>query len=173
MMQACAEERWAEVPNTFVKRLQSMIRSLPMDTLATQNVEPPPEAHTRSNPTPCIPSNIGPSSNQISHQDYRGQQPGGSPFNPPLHRRPSGLEANVVDIGITRQRVLFLVKQSGDYKLAQICVSNINSYTFLSTMRTEYFRLRGVLRGWFSIWRYSHCDFYKVSALVWYFRDVY
>jgi hypothetical protein len=73
-------------------------------------------------------------------------------------------------MSITRHRVLFLAKKGGDYRLAQICVSNMNCYTFFSTMNKEYFRLRGVLRGWFSVWRYSHCEFYKVSAIAWYSR---
>ncbi|KAJ5324219.1 hypothetical protein N7476_002819 [Penicillium atrosanguineum] len=157
----CGEERWAEVPNALVKRLQSIIRSLPVDTLATQITQPPPEAHTRSNPNPRSVLNNRLISNQTSYQDHRVGQPGGSSSNPSLHRRPSGLKANIADMSISRRRVLFLAKKGGDYKLAQIRVSNMNSHTFFSTMKKEYFRLRGVLRGWFSVWRYSHCDFYK------------
>lgn len=172
MMQPCGEERWAEVPNTFVKRLQSIIRRLSMDTTATKNTQLPPEAHTRSNPTSCSTPNNSLVSNRITNLDHGRQQPGGSSSNPSPHRRPSGLKANIVDMSITRHRILFLAKQGGDYRLAQICVSNLNCHTFFSIMKKEYFRLRGVLRGCFSVWRYSHCDFYKVSAVVRYSRDV-
>jgi hypothetical protein len=172
-MQACGEERWAEIPNTFVKRFQSIIRSLPMDTLAAQNMKSPPEAPTRSDLTPHNASEKRQISNQISGQGHNGKQPGGSRFNPPLHRRPSGLKADIVDLDITQHRVLFLAKQGGDYKLAQIRVTNANCHTFFRTMKKEYYRLRGLLRGWFSVWRYSHCDFYKASALIRLFGDVY
>ena len=33
---------------------------------------------------------------------------------------------------------------------------------FFVNVKTEYQRLRGYLRCWFSIWRLSHCDFVKV-----------
>ncbi|CAI7654833.1 unnamed protein product [Penicillium crustosum] len=156
----CGEERWAEVPNTLVKRLQSIIRCLPVVTSPTQITQPPPEVHTRSDPSPCgIQNSI--ISDQGSYENHGVEQPNGSPSYFSLHRRPSGIKANIADISITRHRVLFLAKKGGDYRLAQICVSNMNCYTFFSTMKKEYFRLRGVLRGWFSVWRYSHCEFYK------------
>ena len=167
MIQVCGEERWAEVPNALVKRLQSIIRSLPVDTLATQITQPPPEAHIISDPNPRSALNTSLNSSQISYQDHRGQQPSGAPSNSSLHRPPSGLKA---DMSTTQHRVLFLAKQGGDYRLAQICVSNMTCHTFFSTMKMEYFRLRGVLRGWFSVWRYSHCDFYKVSVFILYLR---
>ncbi|KAJ5301623.1 hypothetical protein N7508_006486 [Penicillium antarcticum] len=156
----CGEERWAEVPNTLVKRLQSIIRRLPVDSLVTQLTPPPPEAHT-SNPNPCNVPNISVTSNQTSYQGHRVKQPDGSPSNPSLRLRPSGHNVNSADMSITRQHVLFLAKQGGDYRLAQICISNMTCHSFFSTMKKEYFRLRGVLRSWFSVWRYSHCDFYK------------
>lgn len=151
------------MPNTLVKRFQSIIRRLPVDSLVTQITSPPP-THT-SNPNPCNILNSNLISNQTSHQDHIVEQPDGSPSNPSLRPRPSGLKVNIADLSITRQRVLFLAKQGGDYRLAQICVSNMTCHTFFSTMKKEYFRLRGVLRSWFSVWRYSHCDFYKVSTI--------
>ncbi|KAJ5429553.1 hypothetical protein N7491_006569 [Penicillium cf. griseofulvum] len=170
---ACGDERWAEIPNHFAKRLQSIIKSLPIDNLATQIMQTPPEAHTTSNRAPSSVPNNSLASNRASHQDHRGQEPARLPSNPSILRQPSGVKANIVDTTITRHRVLFLAKQGGDYRLAQIGVSNTNSHTFFITMRKEYFRLRGVIRGWFSVWRYSHCDFYKVNAPVWNLRDDY
>jgi hypothetical protein len=154
------------VPSTLVKRLQSIIRSIRVVGLATQTTPPPPEAHT-SNPNPSSVLNNSLVSSHTSYQVYKVEQSHGSSSSPSLHLRRSGLKANIVDMSITRQRVLFLAKRGGDYRLAQICVSNMNSHTFFSSMRKEYYRLRGFLRTWFSVWRYSHCDFYKVSAIAW------
>lgn len=138
-----------------------------MNTLATQITQPPPEAHTIPDSNPRSALNTSLISSQISCQDHGGQQPSGAPSNSSLHCPPSGLKA---DMSTTKHRVLFLAKKGGDYRLAQICVSNMTCHTFFSTMKMEYFRLRGVLRGWFSVWRYSHCDFYKVSVFILYFR---
>ncbi|OTA69145.1 hypothetical protein K449DRAFT_411975 [Hypoxylon sp. EC38] len=57
-------------------------------------------------------------------------------------------------------RVLFVVKRGPDYKMAQIGVDMLPCHVFFSTLRAKYFDLRGFLRSWFSVWRYSHCDFY-------------
>lgn len=169
-MQACGDERLAEVPNAFAKRLRSIIRSLPTETTATQNIQPPEGIHVRSDSTPHRASNDT-ISIQVPHQDDGSQQAGGSSSNPSLHHRPSGLKPNTFDMSVNQQRVLLLAKQGEDYKLAQICVGNSNCDIFFGTLKEEYFRLRGVLRGWFSIWRFSHCDFYKVNASVWLSKD--
>jgi hypothetical protein len=142
---------------SFAKRLQSIIKSFPRDTGATQNLRPPPGTYTRSNPTPRSALN----NNQVSNQ-----QPGDSSSSPSLHHRPSGSKGNTFNKSITQHRVLFLAKQGKDHKLTQICVSDLGCHTVSETLKEEYFRLRGVLRGRFSVWRYSHCDFYKVNAPV-------
>ncbi|KAH7224430.1 uncharacterized protein BKA55DRAFT_527310 [Fusarium redolens] len=63
-------------------------------------------------------------------------------------------------MNVPSHRVLFLVKRGEDYKLAQICASGLNCQIFFRKLREEYFHLRGFFRAWFSVWRYSHCDFY-------------
>ncbi|GKT97673.1 nucleoside phosphorylase domain protein [Colletotrichum tofieldiae] len=47
-----------------------------------------------------------------------------------------------------------------DYGLAQIDVESLSCSRFFRDLRSSYFDLRGTLRTWFSVWRYSHCDFY-------------
>lgn len=46
--------------------------------------------------------------------------------------------------------------------LAQIEIQGHTDEQFFRELRTEYFKLRGSFRQFFSIWRYSHCDFVKV-----------
>lgn len=77
----------------------------------------------------------------------------------------SQLEAPIDQSAVTDSRVLFLVKRGTDYKLAQICVKGLHCREFFMQLRQEYFHLRGFFRGWLSVWRYSHCDFYRVSSL--------
>lgn len=168
-MQVCGERRWAEVPIAFANRLQSIVNCLPKGTAVTQNIRPPPGAYTSSNsisPSAMTNSQI---SKQLSYSDHGSQQPGDSSSNPSLHHRSSALTPHTFDRNIILHRVLFLAKKGDDYRLAQICLDNTNSHTFFSTLKEEYFRLRGVLRGRLSVWRFSHCDFYKVNAPVYRF----
>jgi hypothetical protein len=60
--------------------------------------------------------------------------------------------------------VLFGVKGTRrTLELAQINTKkHTNDKTFFEDMRNEYRYLRGYLRYWFSVWRFSHCDFVKV-----------
>jgi hypothetical protein len=64
------------------------------------------------------------------------------------------------------QRVLLVVKTGTDHRLAQIPVKDITSFQFFQKLRSEYFRLRDIWRRCLSVWRYSHCDFYKVSKRI-------
>ena len=60
--------------------------------------------------------------------------------------------------------VLFGVKGTRrTLELAQINARKyLNDNAFFGDMRKQYRELRGFLRYWFSIWRFSHCDFVKV-----------
>ena len=105
--------------------------------------------------------------NGVPSQSYGSgqgnQQSGGSSSVNALQYLPSRVKAMSADRNIPNHRVLFIVKQSAEYKLAQICVNGLDSHTFFGTLRDKYFYLRGFLRSWFSVWRYSHCDFYMAS----------
>lgn len=63
--------------------------------------------------------------------------------------------------------VLFGVKGTRrTLELAQINVRKcMNDDALFGDMRNRYRELRGFLRYWFSIWRFSHCDFVKVDNL--------
>ncbi|PKY04628.1 hypothetical protein P168DRAFT_136900 [Aspergillus campestris IBT 28561] len=159
-MQECGEERWAEVPKRFSKRLQSIIRSLPTGTTAREDLQPPPGTHTRSDSLPSSAPNNG-ISNQAPHQGHGIQQAVSPSSDPSSHRRPPGLQASIFDKSLTQHRVLLVVKRGHNYRLAQIRVSGSNHDTFFGTLREEYFRLRGMMRSWFSVWRYNHCEFYE------------
>ncbi|KAJ5537321.1 hypothetical protein N7513_010507 [Penicillium frequentans] len=164
----CGEERSAEAPIAFVKRLKSMIRTLPLDNAANQSSLPP----IGSNLTPNSALNNSQVSDQISNQRHGSQQLGKPPSNPSVHVQPSGPEDDTLNMSTPQNRVLFLARQGEDYRLVQICVDNLSSHAFFGILKKEYFRLRGILRGRFSVWRYSHCDFYKVNTPVLHSEDL-
>jgi hypothetical protein len=63
---------------------------------------------------------------------------------------------------VDQPRVLLIVKRGSQYKLSQIETIRHSNFTFFSSLKADYFLLRGFFRRWFSVWRYSHCDFYRV-----------
>ncbi|KAI0890580.1 uncharacterized protein GGS22DRAFT_151294 [Annulohypoxylon maeteangense] len=149
----CGEMRQAEVPLAFIKRLQSIIHSLP---------------HSPQPPTASFPggsSGLASTSNNGSHtkppQKIQGnQQPASSPSSNPLQSGPWP-QAVISGPNTLSQRILFIAERGMEYKMAQIGVDGIFGGEFFSMLKNDYFRLRGFIRTWFSIWRYSHCDFYK------------
>lgn len=127
-----------------------------------QGEHSPPVSHLRDSSAQDTHGN-----SNVPSQSYKSgqgnQQSGGSSSANALHYLPSRVKTMDADINIPNHRILFIVKQSVDYKLAQICVNGLTSHTFFSTLRDRYFHLRGFLRSWLSVWRYSHCDFYMAS----------
>jgi hypothetical protein len=82
--------------------------------------------------------------------------------------RSQATQNQVTSLGVsvrhsTPRRVLLIVKSGTDHHLTQMLVHEITSLGFFKKLRSEYFRLRGFWRSRLSVWRYSHCDFYKVS----------
>lgn len=59
-----------------------------------------------------------------------------------------------------------MANRGRDFKIVQIRVEGDRNRTFFGELRKEYFRLRGFIRSWCSIWTYSHCDFYKARLFL-------
>ena len=150
-----------EVPHEFAMRVKSLLRQFG-NTMAAGN------------------TSIG--SNSVSECQSQQQEGGQSLPLPPTQAHvqsikaiserhgfsedpqtePSRAIATVTSVSQSSpQWVLFVVRRGMGYHLAQIAVQNISSLEFFKKLRCEYFRLRGLWR-YFSMWRYSHCDFYKV-----------
>jgi hypothetical protein len=55
---------------------------------------------------------------------------------------------------------------SEDHGLSQIkLAANMTTPEFFKVLRKTYLRGRGLAR-YFSVWKYHHCDFYRVSSNV-------
>ncbi|KAF3404334.1 hypothetical protein DPV78_002231 [Talaromyces pinophilus] len=135
----CGENRWAEVPNWLAERIRSIISSLPMDTAASPNMQPLPEAHVRSSSSSRSSSSKGQVPNPID--TGKGKQPVDSSSNPAPHQT-SGLGADSLFVDVFQYRVLFCAKYGAEYRLAQIHVAGLSSHAFFSNLKEEYFRLR-------------------------------
>jgi hypothetical protein len=56
------------------------------------------------------------------------------------------------------------VKCGDEHKIAEINVHEFGDDQFFEELRAEYYKLKGRLRHYFSIWRFKHCDFVKVNT---------
>jgi hypothetical protein len=61
--------------------------------------------------------------------------------------------------------VILGVTTGEDLRLTQIDVQDYRDEHFFHELRVRYHQLRGILRYYFSIWDYSHCDFIKVCRV--------
>ncbi|OTB18043.1 hypothetical protein K445DRAFT_20507 [Daldinia sp. EC12] len=159
----CGEERWAVIPTPLEQSLREMINSLPQSNLPTNNVRSPAATHKG-----------GRSASTLNQNTASPTQPPGKNQHP---LRASGSSStNTIQTGQRSQAVfgrtypfshlvLFVVKRGLYHRLAQIGVMGLSSHDFFRIMRKEYFHLRGFIRSWFSIWRYSHCDFYMCEKI--------
>ncbi|WQF76806.1 Putative nucleoside phosphorylase superfamily [Colletotrichum destructivum] len=156
--QACGDERWAEIPVEFAKRLESAMKRHPKSSPSSSQSPPshPFTTSSRSNSKPV-------SSNTESRPaQARGQGYTGSP--PSTQTRPSITASSAIQTPTQRPlfdyRILLMVRSGSDYQLAQIGVEPLKCHQFFRDLKARYRGLRGYVRMWFSVWVYSHCDFY-------------
>lgn len=62
--------------------------------------------------------------------------------------------------------VFLLVSAGSTYRLAQMTVKDRSTFDFFHDLRLQYNSLRPFFRRRFSIWVYSHCDFYRVRQIL-------
>lgn len=80
-----------------------------------------------------------------------------------LKRRPCVSQTQPYQQSIPRY-VYFCVKLGTSYRFCTIRTDSMKSDAeFFSELKATYLRARGVLRSWFSIWQYDHCEFLRVS----------
>jgi hypothetical protein len=88
----------------------------------------------------------------------------------PEIRTQNSISSNMTTLGQTSIETalyVFLAVQTGDEsRLAQIKAQNLHDDAFFETLRDEYKILRGFARRIFSIWKYSHCEFSRVSRII-------
>lgn len=62
--------------------------------------------------------------------------------------------------------VMVVVNSRGKFRLTQLDVQYGSSLDFFRRLRVEYGRLRGLSSRLFSVWDFSHCDFFEVCFIV-------
>ncbi|KAI9687189.1 MAG: hypothetical protein M1820_010505 [Bogoriella megaspora] len=173
--QACGKRHWKEVPKDFALHLMDSLKQMRLNDLRIASL-----ADSSSRPAAGdivgSGSNYSPTTQSFSAQQQT-QQTLAVPTqcaNPTLR---GGNNPAKSSSGATSWkprpdnnnlwqtlRVFILVQIGRDYEVAQITVnSGMRSKAFFSRMRNDYFRVRGFFRSWFSVWKFSHCEFYKCN----------
>jgi len=160
MLQSCGTPRSLIVPlqfANFVSRLVSEALPTEETPAESSNMGPPSHRQSTSLENPAVPTS------------REARQPstwkGANTYSP----MSSNHEA-IISIDSGYQRALhvgLVVFSGGTYKLSQIEIKTqqnlryeLTDTSFFQLLRLKYQKLRGFLLTWFSIWIYSHCDFY-------------
>ena len=75
--------------------------------------------------------------------------------------------ANPRDIDYQLHAFLILLNSSifgSVHCLAQTAVHNMSDHEFFTWIRNSYYSQRGFLAIWFGLFRFSHCEFFRVSS---------
>lgn len=63
------------------------------------------------------------------------------------------------------QHVYICIATGGAFRFSDLGCGPIHSdLAFFSALRTQYLKARGRLRFFLSMWRYDHCEFYRVRS---------
>ncbi|KAK7973761.1 glycoside hydrolase family 18 protein [Apiospora arundinis] len=152
----CGDVRWAIIPDhillrsfaTFSVSGPGNVKSKPGRTAAGQ------KAASAGGPS----HGSGASTNAAGSAGAWPTQPASGSAGPHAGSR---LQAAVRQVTAPQSSwVLFLVRRGSNFRLSHLNTSSISCHDFFAALRTTYLGLRGRMRAWFSVWQYSHCDFY-------------
>lgn len=157
----CGELRFSTAPVLFIRGLTQLICQIAAKSPGEYGASITQNPGPSGNPQPLTtgnepsPGGVGPGQRGNEPQQFQGGAVPylHSPESNPNQGRPSLL------------RVLLVVRPKKDhYRLAQIDVNDLTTTEgFFVDLRSEYFRLVRPWRRYLSVWRFSHCDFYRVS----------
>ncbi|KAK4163292.1 hypothetical protein QBC43DRAFT_319840 [Cladorrhinum sp. PSN259] len=148
---ACKETRWEAVPIAFAERISLLIQKYPLDSRSATLTTPPPAKIAR------LPSR---SFENPPYYDSRSSElPGQSLAD--LNSVPSGSKALELHRSTPQPRFIFLVAQAKRLVLDEIPSLYLNTEHFAEELRQAYFRHKGPLGSWLSMYGFSHCDFGK------------
>jgi hypothetical protein len=138
------------VPIGFAKDLHRITQQFANGPVAPPPVHPKPSSSLSQNEE--IPlGKMG--------QSLRPEAPEQSPFK--LTADQLALQRKQTQQNFSR-RVLLLVGSGNLYRLSQIRLDKMDTAKFFGRMKQEYWRLRGQFQRAFSVWRFSHCEFWQV-----------
>ncbi|KAF2874401.1 hypothetical protein BDV95DRAFT_604585 [Massariosphaeria phaeospora] len=154
----CGRQRWMIVPSYFADHLTRLVNQFTVYTSDDPRVSQSADNANESQPPQH--QHVG----TVETQPEISTLPS-TPNTPPSVQLPivPG-HATGIDLSTAQpspMRVMLVASVGYDHLLTQIPVHQIDTGEFFKILRLEYSTLFGFLRRYFSIWRFSHCDFYK------------
>lgn len=94
-----------------------------------------------------------------------------------LHQQPAGADSPGVSVGTasvnssaaanilkSSLHVYLCIAAGGSYRFSDVvCRPKFTDISFFESLKAQYLRSRGWLPYIFSMWRFDHCEFYRVS----------
>ncbi|CAG7921991.1 unnamed protein product [Penicillium olsonii] len=152
----CGDPRWAVVPKSFGTKI-----SHPSVQNATQ---PSQEKASRNDVSLSNESSInGNFGMKTRSQTVMSASQSGLPRSAVEHQSPASAQIT------HHQRHAFLVFLNSSilgnvHYLAQTDVHNMNDQEFFTWLQNSYHSQRGFFAIWFDLFRFSHCEFFRVSS---------
>ena len=162
--------RWEDVPLPFATRFSKLLKQA-TNSLITQAPCSPPYSNSityTKNSGVGVQLNsldrhpLEPIQNQYRHTSYNNPRENLATSSETVIRTTPASKS------LPTRYVLLGVTVGDDLRLAQIEVRGASHTTddhFFKELRHQYTELRGLMRIWFSIYRYAHCQFVKVMYL--------
>lgn len=160
------EEEWEQAPAVFATRFRKIMekaRNAAGSTTSTSGTggsqNTPAQSSTSSATAATSSSGTGLNSNQSYTQKPSGLDDLGC--SPPSVHHPSS--AQMVPLTVEQRLIFVAVTKADEHRLGELEVQGLDDDCFFQQLRKEYLKRRGLMRRWFSIWAYDHCDFVMVG----------
>ncbi|CAG8909772.1 unnamed protein product [Penicillium egyptiacum] len=153
----CGDPRWVVVPQSFALKIEEYSRT---------NAAPPDGSNdpVYSRSLPGIAASAHGSGEGAKSQINSGQASGSNHSGSRAQCR--SLE-NGQKLSYQLHAFLVLVNFSifgSTHCLAQTAVHDMSDDEFFTWIRTSYYSHRGFLATWFGLYKYAHCEFFRVSS---------
>ncbi|KAH9893104.1 hypothetical protein F4778DRAFT_749708 [Xylariomycetidae sp. FL2044] len=154
---ACGSTRTEQMPVHLAHYLKQCVAQYNNTTASsssssTSNIEMP-AISSSSYPGQRYPSS-GDSSNGRSSTDITDYD---------TYPHPADMKNASIALDCQSERYVFLLVKSSLSYLVNMDVSKMRAMDFFKDLITQYAEKRGMLRYWFSIYVYNHCDFVRIQ----------
>lgn len=150
--------RWHVVPADFAGSIALLLQRYPFTTRQHASSETMPGSH---NPGQVPPE--GGSSSSLGTRSIKTTTGSHATTKSPLSAgQGKGVNRKTTP---SKGRFIFLVATTSRHRLKQLHSLSLGAEGFGQELRAAYYELKGFWRYWFSPYRFSHCDFVRVSFI--------
>ncbi|KAK1719150.1 hypothetical protein BDP67DRAFT_172978 [Colletotrichum lupini] len=157
---SCGQRRSQITPEIFGCSLLELINKGTMDALPS----PSPKTHTTSGTSIAPLTSTSTGNSELVASNVLSDTTSARTSLPEM-AGDGGNDENITPCRLREtdhpETFVFMIGMSGSLRLHQIRLIDQNTTAFAGGMRDGYRRVRGFWRYWFSIYIFSHCDFFE------------